>query len=209
VSIDREKSLSVLDQALAESRRVENRDDRPRALLAMANAVVVIDPPRVWDTIFEVVKAANSSDSFTGEDGLLSLSINNKKQILGRKFDRVPDFELKGIFSEIAGKDFDRAVQLAHGFQGEAPRANATIVICRYLLNEHPALNRVRKTNTTDFSHKEAQKHKGSSSLGALCAFCLMKCCNENAAPENRRGVVVWLDRYGPTITVNEWWTRL
>lgn len=138
VTTDREKSLSVLDEALAESRRVDSSEDRPRALLAIANAVVVIEPLRVWDSVFEAVKAANSSEKFTGEDGLLSLSINNKRQILGRKFDHLPDFEIKGIFSEIAGKDFDRAVQLANGFQAEAPRANATIVICRYLLNEKP-----------------------------------------------------------------------
>lgn len=96
----------------------------------------VCAPARVWDTVFEAVKAANSSERFTGEDGLLSLNINNKKQTLGRKFDYVPDFEIKGIFSEMASKDFDRALQLAHGFQQEAPRANATIVICRSLLNE-------------------------------------------------------------------------
>lgn len=135
-SIDREKSLAVLDQALMESRRLESSEDRPRALLAIANALVLIEPLRVWDTVVEAVKAANSSETFTGEDGLLSLSINNKKQILGRKFDRVPDFEIKGIFSEIASKDFDRALELAHGFQREAPRANATIVICQSLLNE-------------------------------------------------------------------------
>ena len=135
-NVDREKSLSVLDQALAESRRLESSEDRPRALLAIANALVFIEPARVWDTLFEAVKAANSSERFTGEDGLLSLNINNKKQTLGRKFDYVPDFEIKGIFSEMASKDFDRALQLAHGFQQEAPRANATIVICRSLLNE-------------------------------------------------------------------------
>jgi len=135
-SIDREKSLSVVEQALAESRRLESTEDRPRALLAIANALVFIEPTRVWDTVFEAVQAANSSEGFSGEDGLLSLSINNKKQILGRKFDRVPDFEIKGIFSEIAGKDFDRAVQLANGFQRDAPRANATIAICRLLLNQ-------------------------------------------------------------------------
>lgn len=134
-NIDREKSLLVLDQALVESRRLESSEDRPRALLAIANALVFIEPPRVWDTVFEAVKAANSSERFTGEDGLLSLSINNENQTLGRKFDYISDFEMKGIFTEIASKDFDRALQLAHSFQREAPRANATIIICRSLLN--------------------------------------------------------------------------
>ena len=47
----------------------------------------------------------------------------------------VPDFDIEGIFSKLANDDFDRAVQLARGFQGEAPRANATIAIARAVLN--------------------------------------------------------------------------
>jgi hypothetical protein len=133
---DRERSLSLLDQATAETRRLESNEERPRALLAIANGLVLIEPARVWDAVFEAVKAANSSEGFTGEDGRLSLSINSKNQILGEKFDHVADFEIKGIFSEIANKDFDRAVQLANGFQREAARANATIAICVSLLNK-------------------------------------------------------------------------
>jgi len=133
---DAERSLSLLDQAIAETRRIESSEERPRALLAVANALLLVEPARVWETLFEVVKAANSSDGFTGDDGSLPLTINSKQQILSKRFDYIPEFEMKGIFSQIASKDFDRAVQLAHGFQGEAARTNATIAICQSVLKE-------------------------------------------------------------------------
>jgi hypothetical protein len=133
-TVDSERALSLLDQATSETRRIESSQERPRALLAIANAVLLVEPARVWETLFEVVKAANSSEGFNGDDGMLPLSINNKQQILSRRFDYIPEFEMKGIFTEIAVKDFDRAVQLAHGFQGEAARTNATIAICQSVL---------------------------------------------------------------------------
>jgi hypothetical protein len=46
----------------------------------------------------------------------------------------VPDFDLEGIFKELALQDYDRAVELARGFQGEGPRAVATIAIARAIL---------------------------------------------------------------------------
>lgn len=133
-AVDSEKALSLLDHATVETRRIESSQERPRALLAIANALLLVEPARAWETLFEVVKAANSSEGFTGDDGMLPLNINSKQQIISRRFDYIPEFEMKGIFSEIANKDFDRAVQLAHGFQGEAARANATIAICQSVL---------------------------------------------------------------------------
>jgi hypothetical protein len=47
----------------------------------------------------------------------------------------VPDFDLEGIFKELALQDYDRAVELARGFQGEGPRAVATIAIARAILD--------------------------------------------------------------------------
>ena len=46
----------------------------------------------------------------------------------------VPDFDLEGIFKDLALRDYDRAVELARGFQCEGPRAVATIAIARAIL---------------------------------------------------------------------------
>ena len=137
---DRVKALSLLDDATAEARRIEDAGlDRPRGLLAIANALRVVEPSRAWDAIFDAVKAANSTEGFTGEGGVLLLTISHKGQILGTMFADVPDFDIRGVFGDVAKDDYDRAVQLARGFQGEAPRANATIAIARSVLNEKRA----------------------------------------------------------------------
>ena len=47
--------------------------------------------------------------------------------------------KFKGIFGEVGNTNYERAVELARGFQGEAPRANATIAIARSVLNEKSA----------------------------------------------------------------------
>lgn len=130
-----EKALSLLDDATAEVRRIDGSDlDRPRGFLAIANALALLEPPRVWDTIVDVVKAANATEGFTGEASALTTNMNSKSQILQRT-EAVPDFDIKGVFGKIANKDYDRAIQLASGFQGDAPRANATIAIARSVLS--------------------------------------------------------------------------
>jgi hypothetical protein len=136
---DCDKAISLLDAATAEAGRIEGVDlDRPRGLLAIANALKLFEPSRAWDAAFDAVKAANSTDGFTGEDGVLNLGLGPQVSI-GNKTYAAPDFDVEGIFTNLATDDYDRAVQLARGFQGEAPRANATIAIARSVLNEKNA----------------------------------------------------------------------
>jgi hypothetical protein len=136
---DRVKALSLLDDATAEARRMEGADlDRVRGLLAIANALEPIEPSRAWDAILDSVKAANSTEGFTGEDGALTQSVNSKSRIMQRT-ENVPDFDIEGIFGKLANTDYERAVLLARGFQGEAARANATIAIARAVLNKKSA----------------------------------------------------------------------
>jgi hypothetical protein len=134
-----EKSASLINEATAEAHRIEGSNpDRPRALLAIANAQSRIEPSGAWDALLESVNAANSTEGFTGEDGVLVLhmnsSVGNSTRTVG-----VSEFDLGGIFGWLAIEDFSRANQLARGFQAEAPRVNATLAIVRTVLNEKPA----------------------------------------------------------------------
>lgn len=136
---DRDKSLNLLEDAVAEARRFEGLDpDHPRALLAIANAQRLIEPLRTFDSVFEAVKAANSAEGFTGEDGALNI-VFQIKGYSSANDNQEPDFDIKGIFGLLANDDFNRAVELAQGFQGEAPRAAATIAIARSVLSEKAA----------------------------------------------------------------------
>jgi hypothetical protein len=131
---DQQKALELVDQAGLEARRIEGSDpSSPRALVAVANAMKVVDAARVWDATFDAVKAANSAEGFTGEDGQLVLKLQSKGQSSVHTSD-VAEFDLAGIFGHLASQDYDRAVELARGFQGEGPRAVATIAIARAVL---------------------------------------------------------------------------
>ncbi len=131
---DRDKALELIDEAATEARRIDGSDPAlPRGLLAVANAYKEVDPARVWDATFDAVKAANSAEAFTGEDGEMVLTFQGKGHSSVHTND-VPEFDLDGIFRELATKDYERAVELARGLQGEGPRAVATISIARAIL---------------------------------------------------------------------------
>ena len=60
---EREKALEIIDEAANEARRIDVSDaDRPRALIAVANALLKADPPRAWESMPEISKAANSAE---------------------------------------------------------------------------------------------------------------------------------------------------
>jgi hypothetical protein len=131
---DRDKALELVEEAANEARRLEGSDpSMPRALIAVANALKVIDMSRAWDATFDAVKAANSAEGFTGEDGEVILKFQSKGHSSVNTND-VPDFDLEGIFRELANQDYERAVELARGFEREGPRAVATIAIARAIL---------------------------------------------------------------------------
>src|SRR5215216_2653103 len=132
---DHQKALDLIDEAADEARRMEGSDPAvPRALVAVANAIKVVDPERVWDATFDAVKAANSAEGFTGEDGKLVMKYDSKGH-RSIHSSGVPDYDLDGIFRDLAARDYDRAVELARGFQAEGPRAVATIAIARAILD--------------------------------------------------------------------------
>jgi len=142
---DRQKSLDLIETATSEARRMDVSDPYlPRALLSIANAVLLIDKQRSWDAAFDAIKAANSAETFTGEDGQLTIQFKSKQQTSISSVN-VPDFNVEGLFRQLALRDYDRAVELARGFQAEGPRALATIAIARAVLNEKKAPADVKK----------------------------------------------------------------
>lgn len=133
---DRTRALELLDSASDEARRIDVSDPNlPQALLAVANAMFVVDPTRAWDVTFDAVKAANSAIGFSGEDGGLVLTFESKYQTSVSTHD-IAEFNVEGIFKQLSLKDYDRAVELARGFQSEGPRAVATIAIARAVLEQ-------------------------------------------------------------------------
>jgi hypothetical protein len=133
---DLEKAVSLLEQADLEARRIETSDaDRPRAFMAIASTYLLVDRRKAWDLISDVTKAANSAPTFSGEDGVLRVSLLTKgmasiRTASAREFDVAP------VFIDLASEDYARTVELARLFEKEAPRASATIAIARAVLEE-------------------------------------------------------------------------
>ena len=133
---DLEKAVALLEQADLEARRIETSDaDRPRAFMAIASTYLLLDRRKAWDQISDVTKAANSAPTFSGEDGILRLSLLTKgmssiRTATAREFDVAP------VFSDLANEDYARAIELARLFEKQAPRASATIAIAKAVLEE-------------------------------------------------------------------------
>ena len=136
VKTDREKALMLVDDAATEARRIDGSDpDRPRAFFAVTNAMLAINRATAWDSTSEGIKASNSAETFSGEDGQLTLRLNTKGTNSVYQ-NSIPDFDVAGLFQELAKEDYEKAVELARGFEHEAPRANAVIAIARSVLEE-------------------------------------------------------------------------
>jgi hypothetical protein len=133
---DLEKALSVVEESANEARRIDVSDpDRPRALIAIVNALLTIDRHKAWDAVDDVLKAANSVETFTGEDGVLRTSLITKNNASTRS-SSAGEFNLDPLFTELAREDFEKSIEVARQFEREAPRAAATIAIARTVLED-------------------------------------------------------------------------
>ena len=133
---DRDRALATIEDATTEARKIEESDaDRPRALVAVATALLTLDRPKSWEIVAEAVKAANGAESFTGEDGAIRISLLTKNGSSIRSSSS-GEFNVNGIFGELAKEDYNKSVEVIRNFQHEAPRASATIAIARTVLED-------------------------------------------------------------------------
>lgn len=133
---ERSNAIDLLEAALAEARRIGNSDpDRARALTAVATTFADVDMVRAWETLSEVIKAANAADAFTGEDSRIFSRIQTKEMTVINQ-STAEDFDLLGLFRHLARADLLRAVQLTKTFNGYVPRAVATLAIAQSVLEK-------------------------------------------------------------------------
>ncbi|HEV7844405.1 MAG TPA: hypothetical protein VGO69_12000, partial [Pyrinomonadaceae bacterium] len=133
---DAVRAAELLDEAAKEAGRIGSSDaDHARAVVAVATQMFQLSRQRGWEMMSEVVKASNSAEGFTGEDGRVMASLVTKGSA-SMTSSSVSSFDLAGIFASLARDDFNRAVELTKEFNTEAPRATATLAIARAVLNE-------------------------------------------------------------------------
>ncbi|HEX8190703.1 MAG TPA: hypothetical protein VF586_20255 [Pyrinomonadaceae bacterium] len=129
------RAVEALEEATAEARRLDDGSpERVRALLAVATRQAELDRPRAWETVQEVVKAANALKDFSGEGGDITVRVEFKGGGAMTQNNNVESFDLTGVFAALAREDFDRAAALARTLKAEAPRSVATLAVARSVL---------------------------------------------------------------------------
>jgi hypothetical protein len=130
------RSVELLEEAATDAARIGASDaDHARALVAIATQMYQVNRARGWEIMSEAVRASNSAEGFTGEDGRVAVKFVTKGSV-SMSSSSVAGFDLAGIFTTLAREDFNRAVELARDFKSEAPRAAATLAIARTVLTE-------------------------------------------------------------------------
>ena len=105
------------------------------ALVAIATQLFELDRPRAWDVMMQAARASNAAKDYTGEDGRINTSLHTKNMTMVSG-NSAQSFDLNDIFAKLAREDLQRAVDLAHSFEGESPRAIATLAVARTVLDK-------------------------------------------------------------------------
>ncbi|HYW70006.1 MAG TPA: hypothetical protein VE961_03160 [Pyrinomonadaceae bacterium] len=134
---DNQAAAGLVDSAIAEARRISpSVVDAPRAFVAAANAAFAVNRAVVWETMDQAITSANAAEKFSGEGGELVFSFTVQTGPSYASSQKVPEFDLEGIFGKLADYDYDKAVQLARGLNRDATRSVATIAIARSVLEQ-------------------------------------------------------------------------
>lgn len=133
---DRQRGVEMLEDAANQARRIDVDDpDRARLLIAVAKNFFLVDRVRAWEITGEVVKAANSSEKFNGENVELYFPFASKS---GLRISSVggSDFGLSGLLRSLAKDDLYRSVDVARSFKHDGPRSVGVLAIASSLLEK-------------------------------------------------------------------------
>lgn len=129
-------ALELLEKAANEAGRIEAEDpNRTRLLIGVASQIFSVDRVRAWEIMGEVVKAANNSERFNGDNVELHFPFATKS---GLRIISVggADFGLSGALRSLAKDDLYRSIDLAKEFKNDAPRAIALLAVASSLLEK-------------------------------------------------------------------------
>ena len=133
---DRAEALELLEQALAEARRIDDNDSN-RALLTagLATQFLAVDIIRSWEVAAEAVRSANAAEDFSGEANVLSVALVTSSGLRLIDLD-TSDLSLSLLLSSLAKQDPTRATDLAKSFRYEAARAVATLAVASVVVTK-------------------------------------------------------------------------
>ena len=129
MSSDRTRAVELLEEALAEARRIDDDDaDRPLLISGVAIQFLAADINRSWEVANEAVKAANAAEGFSGEADRLSVALVTSSGLKLIDLDTAA-LNPSVLLSSLAKQELTRASDLAKSFKHEAPRAVAILAV--------------------------------------------------------------------------------
>ncbi|MCA1577055.1 MAG: hypothetical protein LC794_06790 [Acidobacteria bacterium] len=135
VDSKRETGLELLEKAADEAMRIENGSvDRAVLLVGIAMQLTTADRSRAWEIMGHAAKAANASDTFTGEDWIrFSVPSTRGVKTIGIGGEH---FSLFRVFQLLAKDDLYRSIELTKSFRNDTPRATSILAIASAVLKE-------------------------------------------------------------------------
>lgn len=138
---DRTRAAEMLEEALAEARRVDADDDtRPGVMIAIGNEFLRADKERPWEIAAETIKAANAVENYSGEERGINAAVMIRSGLQLLELD-ASGSNLAAFVRQLAKVDFTRASDLAKSFKYDAPRAVATLAVASAALEKQPRSN--------------------------------------------------------------------
>lgn len=126
---DRTRALELLEDALAEARRIDADDDHRVILtIGIAKEFLAADNVRSWEVAAEAIKAANAVEDFSGEANDLKVALITSSGLKLIDLD-TSTLSLTALVSALAKQDLTRASDLPKSLKYEAPRAVATLAV--------------------------------------------------------------------------------
>ncbi|HEX8747327.1 MAG TPA: hypothetical protein VF717_09005 [Pyrinomonadaceae bacterium] len=136
-SSDEVNALLTEAQSYAERADKDSRQ-RVAAYAVITDAAARVSKERAWDFFSELVRAANSTPDYMGDETALATSAGlSEGSDLSEELSIESDsFRLDNIFATMARIDFDKAAAQAQALTGEIPRAYARIATARAALGK-------------------------------------------------------------------------
>ncbi|HZI20849.1 MAG TPA: hypothetical protein VEY09_19945 [Pyrinomonadaceae bacterium] len=129
------RAVEFLEEALAAARKIDpGSTERAQALTAVATRLHALDAARSWEMLGELVKAANQSAGFTGEEGGLLIQVRFRDGGAMTSNVGVESFNLSDLFAALAAEDLNRASEAARSLSHESARSAATLAVARSVL---------------------------------------------------------------------------
>jgi hypothetical protein len=132
-----EEVNSLLTEAQSYAERAD-KDSRQRvaAYVVITDASARLKAERAWEFLAELVRAANSTPDYMGDETALATSASTPEgSDLSEELSIESDaFRLDNIFAAMARIDFDKTAIQAQALTGEVPRAYARIAAARAAL---------------------------------------------------------------------------